>query len=301
MTVAARPVVEVAGARELLEEVAALATPPVPDATARQRIGDLTAAWAGITDLTAAAQRSKDAGQSVVIAHRGDGPLLAARWFEPGAATPIHGHGSWGVAVVVEGRDRYEEWARTPDGGAQLVQVRELREGQCAHWDAPPNDVHRQEGTGGGALELVVLGRPPDDAPALRPSGVANAAARSLASFDFAALRSLYRQDVLVDCNVPRWRFQLQGRDAVIDALREEVSRHGSPRVTALRPTATERGVLLELEARFGDGPAECLWREMHLLRIDGGAIAEHTIYCTGIWDPETVARHRLQAPMVRP
>lgn len=32
--------------------------------------------------------------------------------------------------------------------------------------------------------------------------------------------------------------------------------------------------------------------REVHLLRSDNDGIAEHTRYCTGIWDAATIDRH---------
>jgi hypothetical protein len=38
----------------------------------------------------------------------------------------------------------------------------------------------------------------------------------------------------------------------------------------------------------------------VHLFHTDGEAITEHANYCTGIWDAATIARHALEAPMVR-
>jgi predicted metal-dependent enzyme (double-stranded beta helix superfamily) len=94
-----------------------------------------------------------------------DGLTLMLGQFSPREATPVHDHGSWGVACVVQGRDRYKHWERLDDGSRpDRAQVRVLYEkvlgpGEFVTWLDPPGDVHSQQGVHGPALELVLFGR----------------------------------------------------------------------------------------------------------------------------------------------
>lgn len=113
-------------------------------------------------------------------------------------------------------------------------------------------------------------------------------------------LVALYVPDPLLDANVPQWRFQLRGRSAIGDLLREAAGfpyRH----VMGWRATTTSDALVAEMEVRLQDqNPGEQrLWREAHLLR-DGEAITEHVSYCTGIWDEATIARQAAEAPVLR-
>ena len=122
-----------------------------------------------------------------------------------------------------------------------------------------------------------------------------------LTALDVDGLAELYRPDALFDASVPRWRYQLQGRQAIREALAEGFAAVlGSVRVTGQRATRTDDGVVVELEVRFVEHDEEGLWREIHLFRTDGTSITEHVTYCTGIWDAATIARQALEAPMVR-
>ena len=125
--------------------------------------------------------------------------------------------------------------------------------------------------------------------------------AARLTALDFDGLAALYRPDAILDVSVPQWRYQLQGRDAIREALAEEAGYlTGGARVTGQRATPTEGGVVVELEVRFVQEGEERQWREVHLFRTDGTAITEHVNYCTGIWDAATIARQAVEAPMVR-
>jgi hypothetical protein len=150
-------VVPVAGADELLTDVvdAAAGGSQVARAAAR-----LSARAAGL-DLHEAAARSAVEGRCVVLARHPSGAALAAKWFAPGVATSIHENNGWGVALVVAGTDRYEEWALAEDGTVTLVEARQLGAGDCAWWGEPPHDIHRQEALGDGAVELIVVGAEP--------------------------------------------------------------------------------------------------------------------------------------------
>lgn len=121
-----------------------------------------------------------------------------------------------------------------------------------------------------------------------------------LSALDFDGLAELYRPDALLDVSVPQWRYQLQGREAIRQALAEELAPlAGSGRVTGQRATRTDDGVVVELEVRFEQDGEERQWREVHLFHTDGTAITEHLNYCTGVWDAATIARQAVEAPMV--
>jgi hypothetical protein len=105
----------------------------------------------------------------------------------------------------------------------------------------------------------------------------------------------VFADDVFCDINVPEWRFQLQGRDAVRDWLTGE--QPDGSRVVSWRADATESGVLIEVEQRTG----EELSRNMHRLEFRDGKIVQWTMYCTGVWNVETQERQAREAPMIRP
>lgn len=124
-----------------------------------------------------------------------------------------------------------------------------------------------------------------------------------LRTLDATGLAALYRADVLLDANVPEWRYQLQGVDSVVEKLREEWSPvlAAGYEVTATRSHPMDNGVVVETEVRYRHDGEVHLWRDVHIVRTDGEAIVAHTFYCTGDWDGATIARQAVEAPMVRP
>jgi predicted metal-dependent enzyme (double-stranded beta helix superfamily) len=110
----------------------------------------------------------KHGGASESRVLRSDGPddltLTLAR-FKVERATGVHDHGSWGVAAVVDGQDRYQRWERLDhgeeDGQAQLRLVEEViaGPGHVTWWFDRPHDIHNQQGVGGPVRELVLFGR----------------------------------------------------------------------------------------------------------------------------------------------
>lgn len=91
--------------------------------------------------------------------------LVRAR-FGPEAMTPIHNHGSWGIVGVYRGEDRYQIWRRLDDGTVpgrariELVDELILGPGDVVIVPNPPQDLHAQQGYGGGAVdELVLFGK----------------------------------------------------------------------------------------------------------------------------------------------
>jgi len=87
--------------------------------------------------------------------------------FEPGKATPIHDHGSWAVAYLVEGRERYVQWEREDDGSdperaeVRVEYERILHPGDALYWLDPPHDIHSQQALDEVAWELLLFGRNP--------------------------------------------------------------------------------------------------------------------------------------------
>ena len=103
---------------------------------------------------------------STVLQSEGpEGLTLAFSRFPPEAATPVHDHGSWGVALVLEGRDHHIHWRRLDDGadaGRARLEVDSdsvIPEGEFVYWLGPPGDIHSQQGVGQPVYELVLFGR----------------------------------------------------------------------------------------------------------------------------------------------
>lgn len=277
-------------ADRLLDEIVARVggTPP-----AEGRLADL-ARWlpAAAAELDLAPFRAEAArtGRSAIVAYRPEGPVLGLGWFPPGRSTDVHAHGGWGVAHVLEGSDRYERFARL--GDAEPAETRELAAGDTVWWPDPPGDVHRQTGTGDGAVELVVVAR--DHRP------LTERVARCLQALAYDSLAQLYTPDVLVDADVPNWRFQMKGRAEILEVLRREELGLPGVHTTSFRWTATvDGGLVAQREVRFDGDDGPHLWRDVHVLRSEDGWITEHAISCTGIWDPATIARQAAEAPMV--
>src|SRR3954463_6101322 len=81
--------------------------------------GQLLAAVAAEPWVTGVELAPKHGGASESRVLRSDGPddltLTLAR-FKVERATGVHDHGSWGVAAVVDGQDRYQRWERLDAG-----------------------------------------------------------------------------------------------------------------------------------------------------------------------------------------
>jgi hypothetical protein len=233
-----------------------------------------------------------DSERAIILAEHPKGPILAARFLDRSTPTAIHAHGHAGAAVVVEGRQRYERFERTGDTTVRLESIHDLTVGDVAWWNDPPDDIHRQTGMG-AAIELVLLAGPPDDdgGHTQEPTHESELRAALIAAFldgDTAQLQPWYRDDVLVDVNVPKARFQIRGRDDAIATIEHEEFSKPDRRLTFLRATDTTDGLLLETELRFTEHgePRHC--REAHNLRLRHGRVIEHVLWCTGISDADT-------------
>lgn len=275
---------------------------PSPD---YRRLADLAGPLRPIaTQLDAKSLRSTltvEAPRLILGRHR-DGPALVVAWFPPTEPSTVHSH-AWTVLGQLDGETSLERWTAGPGDG--LGRLRDVR--RVATHDTVTitrGEVHRQTGCGDGSLELVLIGdyRPQAPRTAYRPEPASARAAALIAGFvdgyrraDADAALAMHRTDVVLDANVPQWRFQVRGRDAIAAVLRREeflpdyrlTDWHGAP---------TADGAVVELECRFTAAGEPRLAREMHLLRGDDAEVSEHVLYCTGTWDPATIARHAAQA-----
>ena len=130
--------------------------------------GQLVAAVATEPWVREVALAPKHGGASESRVLRSDGAddltLTLAR-FKVERATGVHDHGSWGVAVVVDGQDRYQRWERLDagedEGQARLRLAGEIvaGPGHVTWWFDRPHDIHNQQGVGGPVRELVLFGR----------------------------------------------------------------------------------------------------------------------------------------------
>lgn len=101
----------------------------------------------------------------------------------------------------------------------------------------------------------------------------------ALATAQHAIFDELYAPDALFDINVPEWRFQLRGPDAIRRQLDEW--HPTAPDLVEWNPRSTPWGAIVELALWEGDHH-ELYSRSVHLLDLDGDHITRHVMYCTG-------------------
>ena len=87
-----------------------------------------------------------------------DGLTLMLARFSAAEETPVHDHGSWGIACVVRGLDRYRHY-QLIDGSLSVLYEKVLQAGSFVTWPNPPGDIHSQQGVGEPAWELVLFGK----------------------------------------------------------------------------------------------------------------------------------------------
>ena len=109
----------------------------------------------------------------------------------------------------------------------------------------------------------------------------------------------LFADDVFLDFTSPQWRQQTSGIEAA-RALRN----YGHPapgRVPRLRYDPTPTGFVLEWEEEWDDAAGHWYCREMLRADVYGETITELSVYCTGDWDEELLARHAREVTLIRP
>ena len=60
------------------------------------------------------------------------------------------------------------------------------------------------------------------------------------------------------------------------------------------------RGVVVGCEGQTDSAPDELFFREVDPIVTRGGRITDHVMCCTRAMDEATVARHKVDAPMIR-
>jgi hypothetical protein len=285
---------------------AAAAVPTDSSAADLDAVAAMAVEVAATLDADAARAAVTDDEPRAILARHPAGPVLGLRWYVPGEVSTVHHH-AWTILVQLDGDGTVERWSGGPGDTATLRSATGMRRGDaCRLGD---REVHRQRAGEAGSLELIVIADWTDARPRvdLEPAAASEATASLIHAYtaafrdaDPVAVGSLCADDVLLDANVPHWRFQTAGRDALVDGLR--TSEFGPDyRITEHRGRLTADGAVIELECHLTVDGEDRLAREAHLLRCDhAGQVAEVTVFCTGIWSAETIERQRLHAPMVR-
>jgi hypothetical protein len=104
-------------------------------------------------------------------------------------------------------------------------------------------------------------------------------------------------EDVFFDLFPPLWRFQIQGRDAIVEQLRAIAD--GEVTVRLLRLSPTDTGFVMEHE-ETSRGAEVMVARRLIRCEVRDGVIVEASVFCNGGWDDALRARHAAEAPMLR-
>jgi hypothetical protein len=108
----------------------------------------------------------------------------------------------------------------------------------------------------------------------------------------------LFTAEVFCDFTMPQWRLQAAGIEDVV-ALRK--GGHPAPgRVPRSRLDATTTGFVLEVEEEWDQDNESWYCRELIRADVSDGAISKLSVYCTGDWDSELVARHAAAVQLLR-
>ena len=116
----------------------------------------------------------------------------------------------------------------------------------------------------------------------------------ALATAQHAIFDELYAPDALFDINVPEWRFQLHGPDAIRRPLHEW--HPTAPDLVEWNSRSTPWGAVVESALWEGDHH-ELSSRSLHLLDLDGDHITRHVMYCTS--DATRTAYERATAALI--
>lgn len=115
---------------------------------------------------------------------------------------------------------------------------------------------------------------------------------------DFRAIAALFTADALLDANLPSWRLQRQGVQAITRQIEEWFPEPA--RFVEWYERPTEWGAVIECAERKDEAGEELYYREVFLVFTERDRIANFTFYCTGAWNAATLERHVREAPMLR-
>jgi hypothetical protein len=108
----------------------------------------------------------------------------------------------------------------------------------------------------------------------------------------------LFTAEVFCDFTMPQWRLQAAGIEDVV-ALRKG-GHPAAGRVPRSRLDATTTGFVLEVEEEWDQDNESWYCRELIRADVSDGAISQLSVYCTGDWDSELVARHAAAVQLLR-
>jgi hypothetical protein len=108
----------------------------------------------------------------------------------------------------------------------------------------------------------------------------------------------VFAPDALFDINVPIWRFQVRGAERFLAWL-QGYAPHGYS-ITVTRVIETTSGFVMEIEGEYEHHGIPLFFRNLYVAELANNQITELSFWCTGDWDPETRARHEVEAPMLR-
>jgi len=109
----------------------------------------------------------------------------------------------------------------------------------------------------------------------------------------------LFSEGVFCDFTLPRWRLQAEGKGPVVLLRRQ--GHPGPSRVPFFRCDPTPTGFVLELEEEWEHGGESWYCREMFRADVEGDAITQLSVYCTGDWDRSRRAQHAREVRLLRP
>ena len=109
----------------------------------------------------------------------------------------------------------------------------------------------------------------------------------------------LFATDAFCDFTMPQWRLQAEGIEDMV-ALRK-AGHPGPGRVPRSRFDATVTGFVLEVEEEWDQDGESWYCRELFRADVADGGVTQLSVYCTGDWDRERVARHRTEVALLRP
>lgn len=117
---------------------------------------------------------------------------------------------------------------------------------------------------------------------------------------DWRDRHSVFVADVFWDVNMPLWRYQAIGLDAIVQ-IHCRGYREGTMKVVSHRVDEMAGGFALEMEQTAVNRHGEETYSRLILLAtVSDDRISEMRVYCTGDWDEETRARQAAEPPLVR-
>lgn len=113
---------------------------------------------------------------------------------------------------------------------------------------------------------------------------------RCLESGHFDELTELYADDALLDTHLPYWRTQSESPSEIVATITKWFPNQG--RVSVQRTESGPTYELLQFERTWthSDG-IEYVARQLHVIDIADAQITRQTVFCAGMWSPETVAK----------